>query len=352
MDMIKILIDAYMKPLYDTNPSGNLLEAIQTFEQKLYVYGRANPDAMDIVGESGNRDEYNQLYMAAISGGAAYEAAPGSAEDSGADDSGKSMEELIDEQIAAERERLTVKELTAEYRKIYDEFMEACDPNYEITVASVKATLGTYQDATCAEEITYMSAVAGAVCEDVSVKTKLKTEMVVILTSLITGWENSKKKIRENDEAMDKYAQAMVVTRRQTIRYYRFLTEDMGITFDDMINDPFSFITMLQPQGLDSLWRIKKVMHPDNIKAMRYVLFEEILSGRPLTDILLTPQQYPFYGVIDSAMHPEIDAEFLKAAETMNKGISFFGGKIETISQDSEELHKKTAEFIAMNTSY
>jgi len=46
------------------------------------------------------------------------------------------------------------------------------------------------------------------------------------------------------------------------------------------------------------------VMHPDNLKAMRYVLMEEILSERTLEDILMTPQPYPFYEEIDEVYFP------------------------------------------------
>jgi hypothetical protein len=69
MDMTKMMIDAYMKPLYDLNPSGQLLANVQKFEDALYSFAAENPGAMDIVGESGKRDEYNALYIAAMTGG-------------------------------------------------------------------------------------------------------------------------------------------------------------------------------------------------------------------------------------------------------------------------------------------
>lgn len=71
MDMTKMMIDAYMKPLYDMNPSGKLLADIQAFEKELYDFAADNPGALDIVGESGKRDVYNGFYMAAMNGGTA-----------------------------------------------------------------------------------------------------------------------------------------------------------------------------------------------------------------------------------------------------------------------------------------
>lgn len=81
---------------------------------------------------------------------------------------------------------------------------------------------------------------------------------------------------------------------------------------------------MLNPQGLDELWRIKKVMHPDNIRAIKYVLFEEILSDRSMEDILLTPQAEPYYEMIDTRRYPEMDREFNALAEELNKDIRYF----------------------------
>ena len=57
----KYMLEAYMKPLYDGSPEGPLLESVRSLEQKLTEYADENPSSMDMVGDSGLRDEYNQI---------------------------------------------------------------------------------------------------------------------------------------------------------------------------------------------------------------------------------------------------------------------------------------------------
>lgn len=66
-------------------------------------------------------------------------------------------------------------------------------------------------------------------------------------------------------------------------------------------------------------------MHPDNIKASRYVLFEEILPDRSLEDILLSPQKEPYYEPVDTIHDdPGLDDEYLAIAAELNKDIPYF----------------------------
>ena len=165
---------------------------------------------------------------------------------------------------------------------------------------------------------------AKATCDDIAVQVKLKVEMIQILMSLIFAWEHSKRKIREGGEGMTKFAQSMVLTRRQARRYYKFLSEDMGITWEVIEKTPFYRILMLNPQGLDGLWRIKKVMHPANLTTAKHVLFEEILSDKSMEEILVTPQTMSYYEIPDSNLYPAIDMEYEVLAEELNKDIRYF----------------------------
>ena len=65
-------------------------------------------------------------------------------------------------------------------------------------------------------------------------------------------------------------------------------------------------------------------MHPDNIRAIKYVLFEEVLADKSMEEILLTPQKEPYYEEIDTNLYPETDAEFAALAEELNKDIPYF----------------------------
>ena len=359
------MLDAYMKPLYDTNPQGALLENIKALENKLTKYADDNPSCMDMVGESGLRDEYNQLYMAAINRNNDYSVSDETDKPKAFDYSKEQRlptvhefldtyrlvyetsvkpnrreltdrayqelfnvenrtDDLMEAQIIIEKEHLIVNTVTAEYKYMAEEFLEAADPNYEVTSAGVRNTIAVYAGAASLDEVTYMGEVARTVCDDIAVQTRLKVEMMVNFVALIYGWEHSKRKIREGDNRIEDYAKSMVLNRSRMKNYYRFLSEDMGLTFETMKSIPFYRIMMLNPQGLDELWRIKKVMHPANLEATEYVLFEEILSDKTIEEILMTPQPYPYYEMIDSNKYPEIDTEYAKTAEELNKDLRYF----------------------------
>jgi len=115
----------------------------------------------------------------------------------------------------------------------------------------------------------------------------------------------------------------------------------MGLTYDKLESTPFYMISLLQPEGLDALWRIKKVMHPDNLKAMRYALFEEILSNKTMEEILSTPQPYPYYEPINNNRYPEMTDEFMAKVAELNKDIKYFRNFTE-VEESTDQLIDKT----------
>ena len=389
MDAIwKSMIEAYMSQLYNGAPEGALLESVKKFEQKFIALADEHEGDMDIAGimqETGMQDEYTQLFMAVTSGNNDY-ALPDDGDRPEAFDYSQEQRlpsvhefldsyrvvyesvrpqnneavnkayealfevenrtgDLIEAQIIIEKEHLILDTVTAGYRDVIKEFMDAADPNYEITSATVRATLGNYITAKSIDEITYMGDVARSVTADLAVQAQIKMSAMTIFTALIFGWEDNKKKIREGGPGCAKYAESMVLGRQKIRDYYRFLSEDMGITFDLMESRPFYRILMLTPTSLDVLCRIKKVMHPENIRAIKYVLFEEVLADKSMEEILLTPQKEPYYEEIDTNLYPETDAEFAALAEELNKDIPYFqknrragmmDGNTELVSRVSE----------------
>lgn len=368
MDAIwQATIDGYMKPIYDVKPEGSLLESVKGFEKKLIETADKNEGSMDIAGilmRSGLQDEYNQLYMAAMNRNhdyqplsegdkpKAYDAAKlqrlptvhefldtyrlvyEQIRSNNRETTNKAYEklfdvenrtdDLIEAQMIIEKEHLILDTLTADYKYIAEDFMEAADPNYEVTSATVKSTIGVYATAKSIDEITYMGEIARGTTDDIAVQTQLKVEMMTLFVSLIYAWELAKRKVREGGTEAPPNAAAMVVTRERMREYYKFMSEDMGLTLEMMAETPFYRIMMLNPSGLDELWRLKKVMHPANIEATIYVLREEILSDKTMEEILMTPQKAPYYDAIDTRKYPDIDDEYNAVAEELNKNFKFF----------------------------
>ena len=110
-----------------------------------------------------------------------------------------------------------------------------------------------------------MTGGSGQISVDDAVQKQIKAELSAILDALVGGWIDSRQKIREGHIFMDKYAQAMVVTRKLARRFYEFIYDDMGLDIEK----------------IDSFTLTDK-------ESMKYTIFEEILSSRTIEDILLT----------------------------------------------------------------
>ena len=101
--------------------------------------------------------------------------------------------------------------------------------------------------------------------DDSAAQKQIMAEVSACLDALVFGWQDSRQKIREGHIYMDKYAQAMVVTRKLARRFYDFIYDDMGLTIEKI--DSFTF---------------------EDKESMKYTLFEEILSSKTIEEILLT----------------------------------------------------------------
>ena len=369
MDMIwQSTLDGYVKLLYDNDPQGSLLESIRDFEKRFCQVAEengGNPDVAGILSRTGLQDEYNRLYMASINRNNDYRALPVEDQPQVFDyqkeqrlptvheflnnyrlvyeeirpnarkatkrayeklfEVEKRTDDLFEAQMIIEKEKLVLNTVIADYKELAEDFLKAADPNYEITSSVVKLSAGAYMSANSLDEITYMGEIARGKADDLAVQNQVKAEIMAQFMTLIYAWEHAKRKVREGDPFIGEYAQAMVVTREKMRSFYQFMSRDMGIDFDKIENTPFYRIMLLDPKGLDELWRIKKVMHPDNIKAAKYVLFEEILTERSMEDILLSPQQQPYYEPVDTIHDaPDLDDEYLAIAAELNKDIPYF----------------------------
>lgn len=369
MDMIwQATLDGYVKLLYDNDPEGPLLDSIHDFEKRFRQVAEehaGNPDVAGVLSQTGLQDEYNRLCMASINRNNDYRSVSAEEQPQAFDyqkeqrlptvheflnsyrlvyeeirpnareetirayealfEVENRTDDLFEAQMIIEREKLILNTVIADYKELADDFLKAADPNYEITSSVVKLSAVAYATANSLDEITYMGEIARGKADDLAVQNLVKMQIMVQFMSLIFAWEHEKRKVREGGPFIGDYAQAMVVTREKMRFCYRFMSRDMGIDFDKIENTPFYRIMLLDPKGLDELWRIKKVMHPDNIKAAKYVLFEEILSDRSMEDILLSPQPYPYYEPIDTVHDvPGLDDEYLAIAADLNKDIPYF----------------------------
>ena len=137
--------------------------------------------------------------------------------------------------------------LRDEYNKLYMDIMTGGSGS--ISAEAVMGRMGDIQDK----------------YDDDAVQKQIKAELSAILDALVFGWNDAKENIWAGHIYMDKYAQAMVVTRKLARRFYDFIYNDMGLSIE----------------------KIDSVTQMDT-ESIKYTLFEEILSSRTIEEILLT----------------------------------------------------------------
>ena len=238
MDMIwQATYDGYVKLLYENNPQGPLLESIQEFEKqfiKVAQENQGNPDVSGVLKQTGLQDIYNRLYMASINGNndyqhlkhipvfdyqkeqrlptvheflnnyrLVYEEVRPNARKATNDAYEKLFEvenrtsDLFEAQMIIEKEKLILNTVIADYKELAEDFLQAADPNFEITSSVVKVSASSYAKANSLDEITYMGEIARGKAEDLAVQNQIKMDMMVQYMSLIFTWEHAKRKVRQ-----------------------------------------------------------------------------------------------------------------------------------------------------------
>lgn len=372
----KATLDAYMSAIYAMNPQGAILENCKQFEaefEKIASQNAGNTDIYTVLLSTGLQDKYTSLYIAATS--------PASQNQTAAAPSAKlptvkeflegykltydsirkynrkptneayeallavesRTDDLIEAQIIMEKEKLVLNTLIADYKAIAEEFALSIDPHFEPTSATVNASIAAYAKAKTIDEIIYLSELSRAATDDIAVQTALKFEVLTVFASLFFAWEKAKLKIRQGDEKLAEYAASMVLTREKIRNCYEFLCESLAMDFEVLEATPYYRIMLLIPSGLDAFWRIKKVMHPDNIQAIRHILFEEVLSQKTIQEILMTPQAVPYYMSVDTKRDPSLNDGYLRIAKELNKNIPYLCDNAFTFKEETDTDKRTTA---------
>lgn len=336
------------------SPSGDLLKSIDEFEIRMKETADANegnPDVEGVLEKTGLNDDYRDLYLAVMSGAndyslpernaepepqgpaaengeptvhslmASYRAVYDSMKPTGKKKALEAYQKILDvenrtndfieAQYIMEKEDLNFKALLASYRDDIDDFARATDPNFRMTRAAVSSTVGQYALAKSVDEITYRGEISKG-C-NTEMDAMVIPMLMINFYALLFKWDYLKFNIHNGYDKLPDNVGGMMRLRENARDYYGFMSGSMGITWDDIEKDPYFRILMLDPKPLDSMWRLKKVAPPENIAAMRTILFDEILSDRPLEDILAAPKDYVFYWPLDDegslARFEEVAAE-------------------------------------------
>ncbi len=229
---------------------------------------------------------------------------------------------LIEMNIILEEEQLLWKIVTEDLLDIYQTILDATDPLNLANVSRFEKMIKTISESTCQEELSYKTEV------DVSINQQRTYSLIttIIIPSLLalTIMEYNKCKLLFRTWQKPQEKLLMVISQRATVKKtYEFIKEKYGWDFDYLVNDEWMKVWLLGPVTVDVNARIRKSLDPQNIEAMRELLFDEILSDRTIDDILLTEQKNVVFFDLDQTARQAL-AIHEKVAQELNKDIVYF----------------------------
>ncbi|MCR4611394.1 MAG: hypothetical protein K5644_05805 [Lachnospiraceae bacterium] len=222
---------------------------------------------------------------------------------------------MVEAQIILEKERLLWKIVSEDALDIFDTVLEAMDPLYEATSYPVAAFSEVYKKVDCDEELTYETEILKHEIPKVVSRSTTRIMIAAILGTNILNYAKSKNKIRTwaSDRSAKEGLSGMIVARKNICKYLDMLRTQFGWSFNDIINDEFTKLWLLNPRNLDSTGRLKRVLNPANFDAYKEIV-DECRSSKSISQILETQSRYVVYFDLDRK-----DREYTRKAEAFAK---------------------------------
>jgi hypothetical protein len=231
-------------------------------------------------------------------------------------------DDLLEMNIILEQEEMTWKIVTEDLKDIYKPLWEAQDPNNEGFVEQFKNLVEVSGNSICDDQLTYDMDIVIQKNQKFNYKFITKMTVVINLVSSIVNYHMSKIRFRSFQQP-EKDLRALIAEREGTKRLYEIIIDHWGWDYDTIINDPWMKIWMLVPRPLDSLMRIKMVQDPQNLELYRELLFEEILTDKPIEEILQEERKHVFNYLLDRT-HDAVWAEYSELTKQANAHLTYF----------------------------
>lgn len=233
-------------------------------------------------------------------------------------------EDMQEAQLIIERERLLFKIVSEDALDIFETIYEAMDPLFDAMTSNVRLQTEMYKNIDSADDLNYESELISSRSEALAYESKIKITIASSLSLYVMEYLGAKESVRswKNDNLAKSGVEFMMIKQR-TIRELYSLMNDLGITWDSIEEDPFFQLWLLGPKNLDTLARVKRTLDPHNIQVVKEVLFNEILTDKTISEILLSEQEnIMHYDVLKR--ENEVASKFSKKAEELNKDIPYF----------------------------
>jgi hypothetical protein len=189
---------------------------------------------------------------------------------------------MLDAQLILEKERLLWKIVTEDMIDILEPISEAMDPLQTAFTINLQTQLAIYKKANSDEELVYLIEKSEFYKMAKTEEAITRMTMVISLANLLMKYCQAKNIVFEwQKDFLAKGAVASMVGLRIAIRkLLKFIKEEWGIEFSDLMADEGIKIWMLVPANADAFGRFKTALHPQN-----YIVFEDIIENEIKKDI-------------------------------------------------------------------
>ena len=231
-------------------------------------------------------------------------------------------EDLLEMNIILEKERLLWKIVTEDLLDIYEPILAATDPLNIGMVKQFEKLMDISRSAESDEELSFRTDIASQENQKFNYCFMTRMTASLILSKAILEYSLCKNKFRSWLNPQSDLL--LLIAQRQAVRRtYEFFQKAFGWDFDSFVNDEWMKIWLLMPISLDTNMRIKQVMDPQNIDAMRELLFNEILTDKSIDYLLLHEQQHVYYFALDKRAD-EVNSRYQAEADRLNEHLLYF----------------------------
>ena len=196
------------------------------------------------------------------------------------------------------------------------------DPLSKNIIKPIEGQLKIWQKADSDEEVTYAIDIFDKEKNIFIEKENFKIFIVAALSKLLIGYNTAKMEFRtwgKDGKAARDGLIKMIAIRENIIKAYDLMKSKFGYDFDTINNDEWMRLWMLIPSNIDELGRVKMSLDPYNIEVFREILFNEILTNKPIEEILLKEQEKMFRYALDKRQDEVIEKYTLIAGEKNSK---------------------------------
>ncbi len=233
---------------------------------------------------------------------------------------------MQDAQLIFEDEQLLWNLVAMDYLDIYETLHVATDPLYLHLHKQFGMYAKNYMNAKSDAEITYLTEKMEYPKIEMASKETSLMNILLVLGKTFESYCQNKLAIWkwESDEHV-KVAIGNIESARVTMpRILAFIKEQFDLTFDNIIDTEGLKVYMQYPEYYDGLFRVKVFPHHQNFEAFRWILKNEILTDKPLAEILKSSPEKVWWPAFEGNRKEEYRKSYEGLIKEINKDILYF----------------------------